>query len=377
MTASVFRHARIIGYAVRSLLRRWQKNVAVVAVYALVIFMLASVVFLTESLSREAVAVLGHAPEIIVQKLSAGRHGLTHVADLAPLTRIVGVWSGRPRLWAHYVDPSTNETLVLIVPAETPLRDTQITAGRELLRRRSISAGGTLALRTHTGDWKTLEVAAVAEASTALESVAQLNVSEATFREVTGMPFGLATDIVLSVRNAKEVATVAKKIQRAWPDTRPVIREELVRTYRSVLNWRSGVIVVVLLVPGLSFVIFAWDKAAGLSPDERREIGILKAIGWETEDVIVMKCYEAAAVSCTAFALGAGLAIAAVGLRWPLVVPALTGWSTLYPSFRAMPAVGAYQVAMLFLLAVVPYLVATVVPSWRAATIDPDLVMRT
>jgi len=40
-------------------------------------------------------------------------------------------------------------------------------------------------------------------------------------------------------------------------------------------------------------------------------------------------------------------------------------------------AVGAYQVATLLFLVVFPYLVATVIPAWRAATIDPDRVMRT
>ena len=56
--------------------------------------------------------------------------------------------------------------------------------------------------------------------------------------------------------------------------------------------------------------------------------------------------------------------------------PALKGWSVLYPDFSLTPFINAYQVAVLFFLTVVPYTVATIVPSWRAATIDPDSVMR-
>ncbi len=145
-----------------------------------------------------------------------------------------------------------------------------------------------------------------------------------------------------------------------------------------MFNWRSGVIIAALLVPVLAFILFAWDKAAGLSPDERREIGILKAIGWETSDVILLKFYEAVAVSLAGFRAGGRPGRGELGgPEATAVLPALLGWSTLYPFFRPTAAVGAYQMATLFFLAVFPYLVATVIPAWRAATTDPDLVMRT
>ncbi|MFZ3045076.1 MAG: hypothetical protein WA151_04115, partial [Desulfatirhabdiaceae bacterium] len=54
----------------------------------------------------------------------------------------------------------------------------------------------------------------------------------------------------------------------------------------------------------------------------------------------------------------------------------LKGWSVLYPHFRLTPHINAYQIAVLFFFTVIPYTVATIVPSWRSATVDPDSVMR-
>ena len=54
----------------------------------------------------------------------------------------------------------------------------------------------------------------------------------------------------------------------------------------------------------------------------------------------------------------------------------IKGWATLYPSFRLTPFIDYYQVAVLFVLSVFPYLLATVVPSWQAAIVDPDNAMR-
>jgi len=347
-------------------------------VYGLVIFTLASVVFLTQSLTRDSVAVLSAAPEIMVQRLSAGRHGLTPVQDAGPLTRIAGVRAVLPRLWAYHTDQATGETLLLRVPEGRRLREDEASVGAALLRRRGIGVGERLLLRAHAGDALALAVSEVAPTVTPLESAALVDVSEAAFRALTGMPEGHAMDLILRVRNRRELTTIAAKIGEGQAAARPIIRDELVRTYTSVFNWRSGVIIAALLVPVLAFILFAWDKAAGLSPDERREIGIVKAVGWETADVIALKCYEALAVSLAAFLLGGALAVACLALPQPFtVVPALLGWSTLYPSFRPGVAVGAYQVATLFFLVVFPYQVATIIPAWRAATTDPDLVMRT
>ena len=114
-----------------------------------------------------------------------------------------------------------------------------------------------------------------------------------------------------------------------------------------------------------------------MSAEEKREIGILKAIGWETSDVLQMKFWEGLAVSLCAFLLGVLLAYGHIFLSAAsLFKPALMGWSTLYPDFRLTPFIDAYQVAILFFFTVLPYTVATIIPSWRAATTDPDLIMR-
>jgi ABC-type lipoprotein release transport system permease subunit len=124
-------------------------------------------------------------------------------------------------------------------------------------------------------------------------------------------------------------------------------------------------------------VIHAWYQASGLSSDEKREIGILKGIGWETSDVLWLKFWEGTVVSLTSFLLGVLIAYAHVFLASsPLFEPVLKGWSVLYPEFRLTPFIDPFQLMTLFFLTVLPYTAATIVPSWRAATIDPDTVMR-
>ena len=222
-----------------------------------------------------------------------------------------------------------------------------------------------------------LEVADILTAESEMISSDLVLLSEADFRELSGVPKGYFTDLSVRVRNTRELPVIADKIRRALPDTRPILRDEIVRTYETIFDWRGGVVMVVLLGSVFAFVILAWDKATGLSSEEKREIGILKGIGWETSDVLWLKFWEGAVVSLTSFLLGVLLAYVHVFFASStLFAPVLKGWSVLYPEFRLTPFIDPFQLMTLFFLTVLPYTAATIVPSWRAATIDPDTVMR-
>jgi ABC-type lipoprotein release transport system permease subunit len=158
---------------------------------------------------------------------------------------------------------------------------------------------------------------------------------------------------------------------------RPILKSEILRTYDSIFDWRGGMMLVMLLAAILAFIIFAWDKATGLSAEERKEIGILKSIGWETSDVLLLKFWEGVVISLSAFLVGIILAYGHVFfLSASLFEPVLKGWSVLYPQFVLIPSINAYQLGVLFFLTVAPYVIATIIPCWRAATVDPDAAMR-
>jgi ABC-type lipoprotein release transport system permease subunit len=127
----------------------------------------------------------------------------------------------------------------------------------------------------------------------------------------------------------------------------------------------------------IAFCILAWDKATGLSADEKQEIGVLKAIGWETSDILELKFWEGIVISLTAFLTGLILAYAHVFFFGAfLLAPALKGWSVLFPPFRLMPYLDLYQIVVLLFLTVVPYVASTIIPAWKSAITDPDVVMR-
>lgn len=377
MAIVIERHRHIIDFTLSSLLRRKGKNGALLAIYTLIVFILASVLFFTHALRREAALVLKDAPEIVVQRTLTGRYQPVPTAWGDRIGRINGVISVRPRLWGYHYDTVLMANYTLMVPAENPPEPGSIDLGSGISRTRGAGSGEMIAFVGHDGVPRMFTIRNILDAESQLLTSDLILLSEQDYRDFSGIPAGQATDLALRVRNPREYATIAEKITRMFPDTRPILRSEILRTYDAVFGWRSGLLTVIFSAAALAFVIFAWDKATGLSAEERKEIGILKAIGWETSDILLMKFWEGCAVSLTAFLVGTILAYFHVFLTSsPLFAPVLKGWSTLYPAFRLTPFLDFGALSTLFFLTVVPYTVTTIVPSWLAATIDPDAVMR-
>lgn len=367
----------ILDFTLASIFRRKGKNMALIVVYTVVIFALASVMFFTYSIKQEAAQTLKNAPEMVVQRLAMGRHDLIPLSYMEEIKKIWGVQSVKARLWGYYYDPTNGANYTLMVNKDVPEDPGKITIGNGVARNLLAKENGIIPFKAYDGSYLFLKIKDVLSSNSELVSSDLIIVAEEDFRKIFALSDGHATDLVLKVRNANELDTIAIKITEIFPDTRPVLRKEILTTYDAVFDWRGGMIVVILSAAVLAFIILAWDKATGLSAEERKEIGILKALGWETSDVLLMKYWEGAVVSLSSFILGVLAAYLHVFFSSSVLFePALKGWSVLYPDFRLTPFINAYQVATLFFLTVIPYTVATIVPSWRAATVDPDSVMR-
>jgi ABC-type lipoprotein release transport system permease subunit len=377
MHAWIEKQRNIIDFTLSSLSRRKGKNFALLLVYTLLVFLLASIMFFTHALKREAALTLQDAPEIVIQKMSEGRHQSIPRKYIEVLKTIKGVSSVRGRLWGYYYDSVTGANYTIMAPENFNHADGDIVIGSGVSRVRLAVKDDMIPLHSYNGLSIPFHIVNVFSSESELISSDLLLVSESDYRRLFGTGSDLFTDITLKVRNEKEISTVADKIVRLLPDTRPITKREIMRTYESVFDWRSGIIVAILTGAVLAFIIVSWDKASGLSAEEKKEIGILKALGWETSDIILMKFWEGAVVSLSSFLAGILLAYVHVFFT-PVILfePVLKGWSVLYPEFRLVPFIDPYQVATLFFLTIVPYTVATIIPSWHAATIDPDSVMR-
>ena len=371
------RQRHFMDFALSGLRRRRWKHLAFLTIHAGLVFMVASALFFADAIRREARALLADAPEMVVQRIVAGRHDLVPVAYAETVAAIRGTRAVRPRLWGYYFNPAVGANYTLMVPEHFPHGDDAVATGEGVLRTWETVRDDRLFFRTHDREGILLRVAETFGEEVGLISADLILMSEPTFRRIAGVPEGFATDLVVRIRNLRESDTIAGKIVRALPDTRPISRAEIQRTYDAVFDWRGGYLVVLLAGSVPAFFILAWDRVGSPSGEERHEIGVLKAVGWDTADIVAIRFREGIVLSLSAFLAGTGLAwLHVFAASAPLFEHALKGWAVLYPRFPLRPEVDPFVLATLFFLTVPPYALVTAIPVWRAANLDPDTVMR-
>ena len=227
------------------------------------------------------------------------------------------------------------------------------------------------------GTLKRVDIVGVFDGDTQLESNDMIVMSKDNVREIFDIDESMATDIVVKVLNPDEVQTIASKIKLLFPDSRIVTKNDLKISYQNIFDYKSGIFLALFIISLFTFFIIIYDKASGLSSEEKREIGILKAIGWRVDDVLKEKFYEGFIISFIAYILGVLLAFGFVYiLQAPLLQNIFTGYSQLKTSFELPFVFDIQTLFLVFFLSVPVYIAATIIPSWKSATLDADEVIR-
>jgi ABC-type lipoprotein release transport system permease subunit len=197
---------------------------------------------------------------------------------------------------------------------------------------------------------------------------------------------GLATDLLVSCRPGYQANVVAAILREpalvtegSGPRTALQVtsREDLQALLPRGLLHREGIFDLIFLVAFAVGILTILVTAGVGTSERRREIGILKATGWQTDEVLLRSLVETLLLSMA----GASLAVilAFVWLRvlngWWIASIFLAGVDRL-PGFLVPFRLTPVPVLLSFLLAAILVMTGTLYSTWRAAVVPPREAMR-
>ena len=384
----------LVEYALNSILRQKGKNFFILFIFAILTFLLSSVFFISNSIKYELNTTVESLPQITVQNLKAGKAYDIDISVLDDIIAITGVQDANARVWGYYYfdNAGVNFTIVGIDKYENQYKNSFTKAASKLTDTGNSSMIVGLGVKKvmeesyynnyfnfikPDGTIKKISLIGTFDADTQLESNDVIVMSKEDAREIFDLSDEKATDIVVTVANPEEIPTIKEKIQLLYPNTRILTNEDLKVSYQNIFDYKSGIFLALFIISLFTFFMIVYDKTSGLTSEEKKDIGILKSLGWTIDDVLKEKFYEAFIISFIAYLVGVFFAFYFVYLlQAPLLREIFVGYSQLKTTFE-LPFVFDFQTLFLvFFLSVPVYIAATIIPSWRIATLEADEVIR-
>ncbi|MHA2071308.1 MAG: ABC transporter permease [Candidatus Thorarchaeota archaeon] len=398
------KHSNLVSYALGNVLKYRTRSAAIVSALILSTFLLGSAEFIREGVMTDLSASADEGPDLIVQRVLGGRQTAVPREWRENLSAIHGVRLATPRVWG-YIDVGGGGLLTIMGVNASEYGTIVGTTGTEIVdegrflnetdRYRmvvgqgildimrasfagvSVGVGSILSLIAMNGSLVEFEIIGVFASSTKIYSNDMIVTDLESARQVLGLEASSFTDYALWAEYGEDLNSIAFRIDTQIAEARVLTRDAIADTMLVTYGSRGGIVALLWLVLLITAILLAFTVSASGSDEARREVGLLKALGYDTVDVLEIRMFESLTLGMLGASLGVSSAIVFdFILGAPILSGYLLGWSLLLLNGGLPLAISAPTIFTLYVVAIVPILVATVVPAWRNAITEPDIVLR-
>ncbi len=386
-----------LNFLFLTLYKHKSKHIAIFIIATLLIFLLSATLFITSSLQYEAQSALKEESDFIIQKMRAGRESQTPLSWIEKIEKIPGITTITPRIQGRYLLPNDDKYFTIIgldfFDTQSTESLTKLISNLDIKRFLShdqmiIGKGVSSYMKAHhfenyfhfyTPDAKEKEISIYADfpANSQLISNDLIILSATNARAILGIDEESASSIALRVPNEAERDTIAFKLKSLFFDARIIDKRDMQSAYENYYNYKSGLFLLLFLLSLSTFMLILYQRYALVGSSDKKEVAILRMLGWSIRDLLTLKLFETLFIGLFAFMLGVVLAYAYVYLFGaPLLRDIFLGFGNLEMAPTFSPVIDGGLLGSLFLFFIFPFLFAVIIPIWRIAITDPDEGMR-
>jgi ABC-type lipoprotein release transport system permease subunit len=271
------------------------------------------------------------------------------------------------------IDPANYDPGITIVEGRLPEKPFEAVIGRGIADYLKLDVGQRFTFSSYPD--RLFMLVGIFKGGTSIWSSDLMLTSFEAAGEVFRQP-ELATDLLLSVRSGYETG-VSEQLAAMNPRFRMQDRALIQRYFDRGFRLKEGIFTAIytvafaLAIPALLVV-----SGLGLS-DRRREIGVLKATGWHTSEVLEMVVWENLIISLISAPVAVLLSIVWIeGLRGTFIAQFFISEAGLIADFDIPAEYAPLPVFLSVLFALLLTLMGSIYSSWRSAIVPPAEAMK-
>ncbi len=361
------------------------KYISIFILATLTIFLLSIVIFIKSSLQNEILKTLESHNDFIIQREFGGR-----IFDIEnqledKLRNIYGVKNITKRVYGRYKFLSEDVYFTIIGVDFSNLNKELKNLGLQNISKDEMIVGfevdNLLKKYKYTNYYdfflpnkeiKKVKIAKVLEKESNIISSDIIILDINLARDILGINRDFSTNIAFDVPNELERANIKQKLQRLDLDLNIIQKEDILKKYETIFNYKGGVFLILYLVVLFAFIMILYQRYSQVSINERKQIAIFKAIGYSVRDIIKIKMSENFVVAFVSYLFGVLLAYFFVFiLNAPILKNIFIDFSNIKNDFIIYPYIEFSTFVTLFLFFMVLFLSSVLIPVWKISAINP------
>ncbi len=389
--SAFFRFLLLLLYQYKS------KHIGATLISSLIVALLSAVLFISQSIQQETLSLLKVQPDFVVQKIRAGERVDAPLDWIDEIHEINGVSAVTPRVYGTYYFAPREEHFLLFgvdffdeqssKSIENIIQKTDLKA---FLSEEQMIVGDGVStfLKAHyypdfynfknpNGKIIKVPVYDTFDRETNIISNDLIVMPIDLLRSIFGMDEESVTDIAFNVPNEAEWDNIITKLHLLHYDIRVITKEEITKSYQNLYNYKGGLFLVLYLITMVTFILILYQRYFMVYSSEKKEIGILRAVGWSIKDILKLKFFETLTIALLAFLGGVIAAYYYVFIfDAPLLGGLFLGSANLPNELTFAPVIDFGMLGSIFLFFVVPFMAAVLIPVWKIAVTEPKEAMK-
>ena len=373
------------------LIKHQSKHLAIFIISIFIVFLISSVLFIKNSLQKEIFSTLENQSDFIIQQTNGSKIVNTPVSWIDDFSSINGVKNTQQRVYGQYYFLPENVYFTIVgidlFEENTNKKLNELLKSLDIsnfLENDSMIIGDGIKkifdkyhyfdsydFKLPNSDLKTIRIFNSLPKNLNLIANDLIIIDINLAKKILNIKENESTDIVLNVPNNLERQNVKEQLLLEHSNLRILQKDELKKEYENMFNYKGGIFLILFVVVLFTFILILYQRYSMISSTDKKEIGILKAVGWSIKDIIKLKIMENFIVGFMAYIIGVVFSYIFVFiLNAPILKHIFIGFSNMQNDFIFNPNIEINSLITLFLFFMIPFLSAILIPVWKVAVLD-------
>lgn len=373
------------------------KHLSIFLLSIVLIFILSSVMFISTSIKSQVKQSIENQSELIVHKINGGKITNIPVSWAEDFSEIYGIETIQGRVYGKYwFEPYKtyfNIVGVDFFEEHTNLAFKKILEDinlKEFISYDYILVGNAVKKAMNEKRYKnsydfrldnkeilTAKIYNKLPKNTSLFTNDMIIMDINLARKILNINEDYVSSFAVSIPNELEIPNIKNQLIFKHSNIKVSSKDELNKAYENLFNFKGGIFLILYIVCLITFVLILYERFTMVNSSDKKEIGILKSIGFSIKDILKLKIYENLFIGMSAFLVGIILAYMYVFiLNAPILSEIFMGHKNLDSTFLFVANIEISMIISLFFFYILPFIAAILIPVWKIAVVDAVESMR-